>query len=229
MIENVQVEVEPRSETGKNHNRRLRSSGRIPGIVYGMDRPAVSVAVLARRIEEVLRLETGRNTIFNLVLNGDEKKKRAVMIREIQRDPVTENMVHLDFVRVDLTKPVHVNVPVNLVGTPEGVKNEGGVIDFVNRVVEIECLPADIPDKLDVDVSELHIGQNVSVSDIAADEKIKFLTDTDSILAVVMAPRVEVEAAPTEEEEAAAEGAEAAASEERKEAEPTGEAEAKSE
>jgi large subunit ribosomal protein L25 len=201
MSDTIVVEVEQRSETGKNVAGRLRRAGKIPGIVYGLDRPAFAVVVSPRRLSEVLRLETGKNTILNLSLVGQDRT-RAVMIREIQRDPVTEQPIHVDFVRVDLQKAVTVSVPVRLLGTPVGVKAEGGLLEFVTREIEVECLPGEIPEHVDVEVSELHVNQNVHVSDVKVGERIKVLTPMDSIVALVALPKEE--AAPVAEEAAAA-------------------------
>jgi large subunit ribosomal protein L25 len=180
---------------GKNAARRLRARGLVPGNVYGLDRPAFMVAVSRRRLGEILRRGTGVNTIFTLTLKGEERSREA-MIKELQRDPVSDLPVHVDFVRVDPTRVVVVRVPVRLEGLPTGVKNEGGVLDFVHRDVEVECLPANIPEAVVVDVSELHINQHVSVKDLAAVEGVRVLADPDMILAVVSAPRLEEEAAP---------------------------------
>jgi len=190
MLKTVVVEVEPRTEMGKNESRRLRASGRVPGIVYGMNRPPFSVAVSPRSLEEILRLESGRNTIFRLSLAGQDQT-RAVMIKELQRDPVTERMVHVDFVRVDLEKSVKVNVPIRLLGTAVGVKSEGGIVEFITRQVEVECLPEEIPEHLDVDVSELHVNQHASVADLAVGAKVKVLADPQAIVVVIAAPRAE--------------------------------------
>lgn len=200
------IEVESRQASGKNAARRLRRQGRVPGIVYGLDRPPFPVAVPPRKLEEVLRLETGRNTIFTLALAGQDRT-RAVMIRDLQADPVTGRIVHVDFVRVDLAKTVTVRVPVRLVGTPVGVKVEGGIVEFLRREVEVECLPGDIPEHLDADISGLHVNQHVSVSDLVVGDKVKILTPAEEALAVVAPPRVEeapaaevAEAAPAEPE-----------------------------
>jgi large subunit ribosomal protein L25 len=201
---NIVLEVESRETTGSTAGRRMRREGRVPGNVYGLDRPPFKVSVNPKRIDEVLRLGSGVNTMFQLALAG-ENKTRDAMIKELQRDPVTDRPVHIDFIRVDPNKTVQVSVPVQLVGTPEGVKNEGGVVDFVNRVVQVECLPTHIPEHFDVDVSALHINQHVSVSDLSIGEAVKLLEDPDQILAVVVAPRVE-EVAATEEEAEIAEG-----------------------
>jgi large subunit ribosomal protein L25 len=163
--EQLVVSVDPRDQRGKNAARRLRAHGKVPGNVYGMSLDPFAVAVDARRVEEILRLGSGRNTIFTLSL-GDTKQSRAVMLRELQRDPVSERLVHVDFLRVDPTKTVNVQIPVRLVGIPEGVKTEGGVLDFVHRQVEVSCLPSSIPEHLDVDISHLHINQNISVKEL---------------------------------------------------------------
>ena len=209
MAEKILVEVEPRSDVGKGACRRMRAAGKVPAVVYGLDRPPFVIAVSPRRIDEVLKLDTGKNTIFTLSLAGEAGKKRAAMIREIQRDPVTEKMVHVDFVRVDLEKAIVVNVPIRLIGIPDGVKNEGGILEFIHRQVQAECLPTEIPEHFDVDVSGLHINQHVSLGDPAAgdEEKVKVLDDPETIVAVVAPPRVEAVAVEEEEVEAAPEEA----------------------
>jgi len=208
MSETITVEVSPREETGKNSNRRLRRGGRVPGVVYGLDKPPFLVSVSPRRLGEILHLESGRNTIFSLSLVGEDQT-RSAMIKELQRDPVTEEMVHVDFIRLDLETMLIVRVPVRLVEIPLGVKNEGGVMDFIHREVEVECLPKDIPEHVDVDVSELHINQNVAVSDIPVKEGVRIIDEPATVIAVVVPPRaeaeaeavaVEEEAAPTEDE-----------------------------
>ena len=200
------VEVEPREGLGKSSCRRLRRDGRIPGNVYGMSLKGFAVSVSPRRVEEVLRLESGRNTILTLSMAG-ASQSRKVMLREMQRDPVTEALVHIDFLRVDPDKKLEVRVPVRLIGVPIGVKNEDGVLDFVHREVEVSCLPASIPEHLDVDVSELHVGQHVAVGDLTLVESVEFLEDPETILAVVSAPRAEEVEAVAEEEAEPAEGA----------------------
>jgi len=209
--DNIVLEVMGRDETGKNANRRLRTGGAIPGIVYGLDREPFKVAVDPQRIEAVLRLESGVNTIFSLELKG-ENKRRDAMIKELQRDPVTEKALHVDFVRVDLTKALQVRVPIVLVGIATGVKNDGGVMDFILRDALVECLPGNIPEHLDLDVSELHIGQHVTLNDLVVGEGVKIIDDLEQVVAGVSAPRAEEEKPEEGEElegEAAAEGEEA--------------------
>jgi large subunit ribosomal protein L25 len=197
MIKNIVVEVDPRPERGKNASRRCRRAGRIPGVIYGAGESPLTVGVSPRRLEEVLHLETGRNTIFTLALAGKDQKG-AVMIKELQRDPVSDALLHVDLIRVDLEKVVTVRVPIRLLGVPEGVKAEGGVIEFVLREVEVECLPADIPEHFDVDVSPLKVNQHVSVAELPANDKVKILDDPDGIVAIVVPPRAEETPAPVE-------------------------------
>ena len=223
MNKSIVVEVQERSEHGKNAARRLRKAGGVPGVVYGLDRPPFNVAVGARKIEEVLGLETGRNTIFTLALAGQDRS-RAVMIKALQRDPVSERLVHVDFVRVDLAKAVRVNVPIRILGVPEGVKTGGGLLEFILRQVEVECLPSDIPEHFDLDVSALNLNQHLSVKDLPARERVAVLDDPDSIVCVVAIPKEE--AAPVVEEAAAAVPAEPEVIKKGKEAAPE-EAEAK--
>src|SRR5262245_18606672 len=205
MIKNIVREVNERTDFGKNASRRHRRSGDVPGVVYGLGRPPVTVAVGSRKIEQILGLETGKNTIFTLSLVGQDRS-RAVMIKALQRDPVTERLVHVDFVRVDLEREVTVGVPIRLVGTAEGVKNEGGIIEFVHRQVEVSCLPGDIPEHIDVDVSALHVNQHLAVKDLPIPPKVRIVDDPEAIVCVVAVPKVEE--APVVEEAAAATAAE---------------------
>jgi large subunit ribosomal protein L25 len=197
MNKDIVVEAQERSDLGKNASRRLRKSGGVPGVVYGLDRPPFPVGIGARRIEEVLHLETGRNTIFTMALAGQDRS-RAVMIKALQRDPVTERLVHVDFVRVDLTKSVRVSVPLRLLGIAEGVKTEGGILEFVLRQVEVQCLPSDIPEHIDLEVSALHLNQHLSVKDLPARDRVTILDDPEAIVCVVAVPKEE--AAPVVEE-----------------------------
>ena len=197
MSDTIVVEAQERSDLGKNASRRLRRSGGLPGVVYGLDRPPFTVGVGARKIEDVLSLETGRNTIFTLSLAGQDRT-RAVMIKALQRDPVTERLVHVDFVRVDLAKAVRVNVPIRVIGIAEGVKTDGGLLEFVLRQVEVHCLPADIPEHLDLDVTALRLNQHLSVKDLPVKERVTILDDPEAIICVVAIPKEE--AAPVVEE-----------------------------
>jgi large subunit ribosomal protein L25 len=198
------VEVSPRTDTGKNESRRLRAAGRIPGVVYGGGRPVVAISVEQRRVLEILRSESGENTLFTVQLGGTDSK-RVVMIRDYQRHPVKGQLMHVDFVRVDLNKPIEVKVPVHVTGSPIGVKVEGGLLDHVVREVSVTCLPADIPEAFEIDASEVHVGQHLSIRDIKVPDRIRILDDPDQTVLVIAMPKAEevptpvaVEGAPAE-------------------------------
>lgn len=195
------VEVERREDRGKNACRRLRATGRVPANVYGLGLDPFAVVVRARRIDQVLHLASGRNTMLTLTMGGGEQS-RDVMIRELQRHPITGYVTHVDFVRVDPTKRVQVKVPVRLIGTPEGVKNDGGILDFVHREVEVACLPSAIPEHFDLDVSGLKVNQHATVADLRVGDGVTLLEDAAAIIAVVTLAKAEevVVAAPVEGE-----------------------------
>src|SRR5262245_2443507 len=202
----IVVAAESRTESGKNVNRRLRAKGLIPGVLYGASKKAVSVAVSPGEIATILRSASGSNTLFDLDLGG---AKRKVILKEFQLEPIKGKLLHADFYEVALDKTLEVKVHIELHGVPVGVKTQGGVLDFVTRELEIECLPMDIPEKIDLDVSELELGKHLRVADLKLPDKIKLLTEGDVVVAHVVMPRAEEEVAPA----AAVEGAEAAAAE----------------
>ena len=199
----IVVSAQNRTETGKNVNRRLRTQGLIPGVLYGAAKKPVPVSVSPKEIGSILRSKTGENTLFDLELDGSRRK---VILKEFQLEPIKGHLLHADFYEVALDKLLQVNVHVELVGTPVGVKVQGGIVDWVTRELEVECLPADIPEKLTVDISNLEIGKHVRVADITAPEKVTILTEPDVVIAHVVAPRAE-EVAPVAEAAPAAEGA----------------------
>jgi large subunit ribosomal protein L25 len=199
------VPAESRSETGKNVNRRLRSRGMIPGVVYAAGKEAVPVAVSPREIGAILKSASGENTLFDLELGGS---RRTVILKEFQREPLRGKLLHADFYEVALDKAITVKVHVELEGTPVGVKVQGGIVDFVTRELEVECLPADIPEKVAVDISHLELNKHLRVSDLRLGDKVKVLADPDVVIAHVVLPKAEevaAEAAPAEG--AVAEGA----------------------
>lgn len=203
------LEVSSRELSGTSHCGRIRRSGLVPGNVYGLDRPPFKVSVSPKKIDEVLRRGRGVNTVFQLSLIG-ENRTREAMIKELQRDPVSGNPIHVDFIRIDPTKKIHVRVPVHLNGTPVGVRLEGGTVEFVTREVEVECLPAAIPESLNVDISGLHLNQHVSLADLELEEGVLIAGDPGLILAVVHAPMAEPEPTADEAGAVVAAGAEEA-------------------
>ena len=202
----IVVAAESRTGTGKNANRRLRAQGMIPGVLYGTAKEAIHVAVSPKAITGILRSASGENTLFDLDLSGT---KRKVILKEFQVEPVKGSLIHADFYEVALDKVLEVKVHVELTGTPVGVKVQGGILDFVTRELEVECLPTDIPEKIVVDVSALELGKHLRVSDLLVPPKVKMLTEPGIVVVHVVTPRAEEVVAPTAEA-APVEGAAAA-------------------
>jgi large subunit ribosomal protein L25 len=199
----IVVAAHERSETGKNVNRRLRAQGLIPGVLYGASKAPVPVSVSPKEIGTILRSSSGENTLFDLDLAGTRRK---VILKEFQVEPLKGRLLHADFFEVALDRTLEVSVPVELQGVPVGVKVQGGIVDFVTRELDVECLPTDIPEKITVDVSGLELGKHLRVSDLQFPSKVTVLTDSDVVIVHVVAPRAE-EAAPAAAAEAPAEAA----------------------
>ena len=197
-----------RTDRGKNEARRLRASGKIPAVVYGGKDGGKAIAVDPKVLAKILRTEQGANTLIALNVPGGGDAR--VLVREYQLDPITHELLHADFYRVAMDKIIRVPVTVVAQGEPKGVKQQGGVLDIVHRQIEIECLPADIPNHIEVDVRELMVGQSIRVKDIATNAKWKAVTDPEMMLLHVIIPKVEETPAPGAE---AAAGAAAAPAE----------------
>ena len=198
----VELSAQLRTETGKGAAHRVRQAGMLPGIVYGPGEASVKIAVEMRVFERVLRQAAGGTMLIDLKVDGDSRASRKVLMKEVQRDPVTSRPLHIDLLHVSMSKPVHVVVPIQLEGIPVGVKTEGGFVDHVLRELEVECLPGDIPEYISVDVTPLEIGESVHAGDITH-ETVQILTPPDRVVVAVHG-----RAAPTPEEEAAAAEAE---------------------
>ncbi len=202
----VVVAIPRKGRFNKNAARRVRAAGKIPAVLYGSGHDPVAVEVEPKQISRILFSETGHNTIFDVQLDGQPSAK--AMIVDWQREPIKDQLIHIDLKRIALDKLLRVKVRVKLLGIPVGVKTEGGILDQVLREVEIECLPADIPSHIDVDVSGLEMHQVLRVNGLPHSEKIKYLSPEDATVAHVVHIREEVVAAPeVVEGEAAAAGA----------------------
>jgi len=191
----------------KNAARRVRAAGKIPAVVYGPGTDPVAVEVDPKQITRILHSESGHNTIFDVAVTGHPAAK--AMIVDWQYEPINDRLIHIDLKRIALDKVLRLHVRVKLLGTPVGVKTEGGILDQVMREVEVECLPADIPSHIDADVSGLQLHGVLRVSDLPKLDKVKYLTAADAALAHVITIREEV--APAAAEAATAEGAAAPA------------------
>jgi len=167
----------------KNHARRVRVEGKIPAVVYGAGMEAVAVTVDPRVVTKILHSEAGHNTIFDLNVEGAALVK--AMIVDWQHEPIKGKLLHIDFKRIAMDKAMRVSVPVQLTGVPNGVKNSGGILDQVLREVEIECLPADIPDHIDIDVTGLELHGVIHISDLPHSGSIKFLGEENALVAHV--------------------------------------------
>jgi len=201
------LEAVARESRGKNEARRLRVAGQIPAVVYGGGQESQAVAVSPKELSRLLHSESGLNTLIDLQLSGAITK---VIVKDYLLQPVTHQLLHADFYRVDLNKKVQVKVAVRLHGEPRGVKVQGGVLDFVHREIEIESLPAEIPEHIDIDVSGMMIGDGVHVRDVAKDQTWTPVSAADMLLVHVVTARVgtdeTVAAAPVAEPEVAKKG-----------------------
>ncbi len=188
------VEAKPREAKSKNAARRVRKAGAVPAVVYGAGKNAVAVSVDPKQIARILHSDSGHNSIFDLQLDGERTK---AMIVDWQYEPIKGALLHIDLKRIAMDKRLKVEVPIVLKGEPYGVKTEGGILEQVLREVEIECLPADIPGHIDLDVTDLKFGEVRRVKDLPHDsEKIKFLTPEDAVVCHVIAVKEIVEATP---------------------------------
>ncbi len=194
MKNDITVAAEPRSERGKNEARRLRVRGFAPAVVYGAGEAAVAVAVSPKDINRILHTGSGHNTIFNVQIEGGETT--PVMIVDWQRDPIKDNLLHVDLKRVDMTKALRVKVPIQTTGDARGVKEQGGLLEVITRELEVECLPVDIPEQFSIDVSELMLNQSIRASEIPLSGSVKLVSSGDLVLAHVVAIRVVEEVAP---------------------------------
>lgn len=185
------VEGTPRTERGKNEARRLRVTGQVPATLYGGKGGPLSLAINAKQLTAILRSESGHNTLFEVDFAG---KKEPAIVKDWQVDPVSGKLLHVDLLRVAMDVRMRVKVPVHTFGEPAGVKVQGGVYEVVTREVEVECLPADIPTEFRMDVSGLMLNQSLRANELPIDKsKLKLLTDGNSVLAHVVALRVEEE------------------------------------
>ncbi|PYO73685.1 MAG: 50S ribosomal protein L25/general stress protein Ctc [Gemmatimonadetes bacterium] len=202
MAQTVSLSASPRQATGKGGARQARFRGKVPAVIYGHGREAQPLELEAKALEKALHGVEPASTIIELSVDG---KTAKTLIREIQRHPIRPDIIHVDFFEIHASEKVKLKVPVHLVGNPDGVRNAGGVLDQVTREVEIEVLPENIPDRVELDVTTLKIGDSLHVRDLSIPNA-KILTEAELTIATVVPPRAEEVAVPTPE--AAAEVAE---------------------
>ena len=201
-MQQARLETQMRGETGKGAARSLRRIGMVPGVLYGLEEPNILLQINERNLQDLLNIDGVENSLINLELGDDASE--TVMIKEIQRDPVRRNVLHADFVRISLEKEITTRVPITLLGTPIGVRASGGIQEFTHWELEIRCLPTVIPDNIELDVTDMLIGDFIHVSDITP-EGIEVSDEPETIIVAIRPPRVvtteePVEAAVAEEE-----------------------------
>jgi large subunit ribosomal protein L25 len=187
------LEVVKRTTTGKNENNRTRMAGQIPAIVYGAQKAGdavapVQVAVDPKPFLRILHSKSGMNTLITLKVPGEADAR--VLVKEVQLDPISHHPLHADFYRVNMDRRLKVTVPIVLKGEPRGVKVDGGVLDFLHREIEVECLPTEIPNSIEVDVSALNLNDAIHLRDLASDATWTPVTDPDTMLLHVVALKV---------------------------------------
>lgn len=220
------LNVKRRVRMGKSGSKAIRNEGNIPAVLYGKGSEPISIVVNPTELKEALSTEAGENTLLEMhIKDGKKKITKLSLLREVQMDHITDKSIHLDFMELDMKKSFSVKVPVKIVGRSIGVHEEKGLLEEIMREIEIECLPADIPNVFEVDVTELHINESVHVRDIEISDNVTVLDDPGSTVVTILTPRVE-KVVVEEGEEEIEEGAEAEAAEDTEEtteesAEPT--------
>ena len=177
------LEAQQREAGTKNDARRVRREGKIPAVVYGAGKQAMPVSVDPRQVARILHSETGHNSVFDLALDGERTK---AMIVDWQYEPIKGSLLHIDLKRIAMDQKLKVNIPIELVGEPAGVKQQGGILEQIAREVEVECLPGDIPSQIELNVSELVFGTVLRISDLPKNDKIKYLSDPEQPVAHII-------------------------------------------
>lgn len=194
----VVLRAEKREGSGKVSTKALRRAGKVPGVVYGRGEETMHLVIDARQLSNLIHSIHGEAALITLQLGDEERKDRKVIFKELQRDPVRGDYLHVDLHHISLTENIKVEIPVILKGTPIGVRSKGGIVQHMLHRVEIECLPMDIPEHFGIDVEGLDVGDSIHVADIVF-EKGRILTDTQRTVVNVVPPSVIKEAAPAEE------------------------------
>jgi large subunit ribosomal protein L25 len=192
----IALDAEVREPGTKNAARRLRAAGRVPAVLYGFEKAPVPLACDPKPLLQVVHAESGHNRILEVAVKGGENA--SAVVQDWQVDPVSDRLLHVDLRRIDLTKKIRVRVAVHAVGEAKGVKVQGGIMEFVQREVELECLPLDIPEFLTADVSELVVGKNLRVRDLAVDSKLKLVGNPDQVVVHIITIKEEEVKAPEE-------------------------------
>ena len=204
MAKQVQLKAKSRAEIGKGAAKRLRSQGVIPGIVYGAHTQPLSIAIELKELDKALHEGASENVLVDLqVEEGGATRNRLALIQEVQHHPVEDAILHIDFQEVSATEKLRTDVPVRPIGEPSGVKNSGGILEFVMRELRVECLPKDLPEVIEVNVEKLEVGEGIHVGDIVPPAGVALLDDKEQSVFIVAAPITEEELAAMTEAAAA--------------------------
>lgn len=203
----VEINGELRTVEGKGGARRVRADGRVPGVLYGAGERSVPISLDYREFEGIMRKHGSETFVLDLKLPGRETEDLKAIIKELQRDPVSSRILHVDLQHVSLTQLVHVPVPLHMVGTPVGVK-EGGLLEIACRDIEVECQAGQIPERIDVDVTNLSKGHSIHVRDLPLAAGVTVLTPGERVVATIVTKAAEPVEAPAPEAAAPAEGEE---------------------
>ncbi|MBI5837645.1 MAG: 50S ribosomal protein L25 [Candidatus Eisenbacteria bacterium] len=195
----LNLSAEVRTGRGKGPARQARLAGNVPGVIYGAGEEATALTIPRRELEKALQNRGGGNVIVALKVAGATPPEQMSLIREVQRDPLSGHILHIDFHHISMTEQIDVKIPVHFFGVPNGVKNFGGILEHLSREIEVRCLPGDIPERIQVDVSGLNVHDSIHVRDITV-PKAEVLTDGDAVLVTVVPPTVQEEVKPAEGE-----------------------------
>jgi len=196
----VRLEAKLREGTGKGYAHKLRRMGLVPAVVYGAKETSLSLELDAKAMHRFLSTQEGENVIIDLEVAGAKPSLKKAVVKEVQLDPVSGRILHVDFLHISMTEKIKLHIPVHLSGTSTGVKNQEGILQHILRELEVSCLPADLPDAVDLDITQLEIGDSIHVSDVTLD-KVEILTDQQRTIVSVIPPTVQKEAEPVVEAE----------------------------
>jgi large subunit ribosomal protein L25 len=197
----IELKTNVRTTTGNGPARRLRQKGQIPAVLYGPGTESVLLSVNISDIDRILKKGRIGQVLLNLVIpNNGETSTKTVMVKELQHHPVSRNYLHIDFYEVAMDRKIMVNIPVTTTGKAKGVEN-GGILQIIRRELEVQCFPLDVPESIEIDISDLDIGDSIHLGDIARQSKIEFLDDENFTVVTVVSPKVEEAAEAAEEAE----------------------------
>ena len=197
-MKTVPLKADLRDQAGKQAVKKIRAQKRIPAVVYGTGIKATSIALSQDDFFRVIHTRAGENVVIQLIVGGPKSIEKTVVIKEIQHNPVTDAIEHVDFNAISLTEKIKVKVPFHAKGEAPGVK-EGGVLDVVHHEIEVECLPTQIPEKLEADISQLNIGDSIHIKDLKFPEGVQSQLSPEEVVIAIHAPQAEEVAAPAEE------------------------------